>query len=99
MSEVKIHEMDKTSVFKAFQPFIFDGSVSLANDSTKSTPIRILRNAGSSQCLILADTCAFSPSSYPDAQALIQGTDENCTGVPLHRVHLSLFCQDQLSSV
>ena len=34
--------------------------------------------------------CAFSPSSYPDAQALIQGTDENCTGVPLHRVHLSL---------
>ena len=91
MSDVKIHEMDKTSVFKAFQPFIFDGSVSLANDSTKSTPIRILRDTGSSQSLILADTLPFSPLSYTGAQAFIQGigSDENCTSVPLHRVHLS----------
>ena len=91
MSDIKIHEMDKTSVFKAFQPFIFDGSVSLANDSTKSTPIRILQDTGSSQSLILADTLPFSPLSYTGAQALIQGTgpDGNCTSVPLHRVHLS----------
>ena len=91
MSDIKIHEMDKTSVFKAFQPFIFDGSVSLANDSTKSTPIRILRDTGSSQSLILADTLPFSPWSYTGAQALIQGigSDENCASVPLHRVHLS----------
>ena len=39
----------------------------------------------------MADTLPFSPLSYTGAQALIQGigSDENCTSVPLHRVHLS----------
>ena len=90
-SESTIHGIDKTYVMKSFQPFIFDGCVSLADDSSTSTPIRILRDTGSSQSLILADTLPFSSSSYTGAHVLIQGveSDENCTSVPLHRLHLS----------
>ena len=91
-SESTIHGIEKTYVMKSFQPFIFNGCVSLADDSSTLTPIRILRDTGSSQSLILADTLPFS-SPYTGAHVLIQGvkSDENCTtSVPLHRLHLSL---------
>ena len=82
-SESTIHGIDKTYVMKSFQPFIFDGCVSLADDSSTSTPIRILRDTGSSQSLMLAETSPFSSSSYTGAHVLIQGveSDEYCASV------------------
>ena len=43
-----------------YEAFISDGSMSLNSDFTQSTPIKILRDTGASQSLILADTLAFS---------------------------------------
>ena len=49
-----------------FEPFIHDGFVSLKNYFYKdnATPIKILRDTGSSQSLLLTDTLPFSDDSY-----------------------------------
>ena len=46
-----------------YEPFLSDGFVSLNSDSAQSTPIKILRDTGASQSLILADTLPFSEKS------------------------------------
>ena len=43
-----------------FGPFTYDGFVSLKSDLINATPIKILRDTGSSQSLLLADTLPFS---------------------------------------
>ena len=43
-----------------FQPFIHDGSVSLSSDMSDSIPIKILRDSGASQSLMLSDTLVLS---------------------------------------
>ena len=43
-----------------FQPFIHDGSVSLSSDMSDSIPIKILRDTGVLQSLLLSDTLVFS---------------------------------------
>ena len=72
-------------VMKVFQPFIFDGSVSFRNNQSSVCPIKILRDTGASQSLILTKTLPFSTNSYSGKNVLIQGIDaQNYTSVPLH---------------
>ena len=47
------------SVMEIYEPFLSDGFVSLSSDSAQFTPIKILRDTGASQSLILADTLPF----------------------------------------
>ena len=47
------------SVMKVFQPFIFDSSVSSRNNQSSVCPIKILRDTGASQSLILTKTLPF----------------------------------------
>ena len=47
------------TVMEIYEPFLSDGSVSLNSDFAQSTPIKILRDTGASQSLILADTLPF----------------------------------------
>ena len=73
-----------------FEPFIHDGSVSLSSDMSDCTPIKILRDTGASQSLLLSDTLSFSEESSAGVSVLIKGV--NCseyTPVPLHTVYLS----------
>ncbi|CAB4001498.1 Transposon Ty3-I Gag-Pol poly, partial [Paramuricea clavata] len=59
-----------------FKPFIFDGSVSLSNDqSNVYLPIKILRDTGASQSLILTRTLPFSTNSYSGKNVLICGVN------------------------
>ena len=51
---------DSNSVMEIFEPFIHDGFVSLKNDLYNATPIKILRDTGASQSLLLTDTLPFS---------------------------------------
>ena len=84
--EVKVKS---SSVMEVFEPFISNGFVSLSSDSS-ATPIRILRDTGASQSLILADALPFSEESSCGSSVLIQGVDDsNYTAVPLHNVCLS----------
>ena len=55
--------VSEDSIMEIYEPFLSDGFVSLNSDSAQSTPIKILRDTGASQSLILADTLPFSEKS------------------------------------
>ena len=72
-----------------FEPFIHEGSVSLSSDMSNSRSIKVLRDTGASQSLLLSDTLSFSELSTVGASVLIRGI--NCSEyspVPLHTVYL-----------
>ena len=71
-----------------YEPFLSDGFVSLNSNYAQSTPIKILRDNGASQSLILADTLPFSEKTSSGTSVLIQGVE--CGFVPLHNIYLSL---------
>ena len=76
-------------VMDVFEPFIHQGSVSLSSDMSDSKQIKILRDTGASQSLLLSNTLLFSEESSIGASVLIRGI--NCSEyspVPLHTVYL-----------
>ena len=55
-----------------------------------ATPIKILRDTGSSQSLLLTDTLPFSDDSYSGSNVLIKGVDSvDYSSIPLHNVYLA----------
>ena len=77
------------SVMEIYEPFLSDGFVSLNSDYAQSIPIKILRDTGASQSLILADTLPFSEKTSSGTSVLIQGVECGFVNVPLHNIHLS----------
>ena len=77
------------AVMDIYEPFLSDGSVSLNSDFAQSTPIKILRDTGASQSLILADTLPFSEKTSSGTSVLIQGVECGFINVPLHNIYLS----------
>ena len=71
-----------------YEPFLSEGSLSLTSDSAQSIPIKILRDTGATQSLILADI-------FPFPRRLLLGQVSSFTGwcgfvnVPLHNIYLS----------
>ena len=63
--------------------------MSLNNDYAQSTPIKLLRDTGASQFLILADTLPFSEKNSSGTSVLIQGVECGFVNVPLHNIYLS----------
>lgn len=55
-------------VMETFEPFIHNGLVSLKSDLSNATPIRISRDTGASQSLLLAGTLPFSEESSVGAR-------------------------------
>ena len=80
---------ESNSIMEIYEPFLSDGFVSLNSDSAQSTPIKILRDTGASQSLILADTLPFSEKSSSGTSVLIQGVECGFVNVPLHNIYLS----------
>ena len=72
------------AVMEIYEPFLSDGFVSLNSDYAQSTPIKILRDTGASQSLILADTLPFSEKTS-------SGTSVECgfVNISLHNIYLS----------
>ena len=54
-----------------------------------TTPIKILRDTGASQSLILADILPFSEKTSSGTSVLIQGVEYGTVNIPLHHVNLS----------
>ena len=78
------------SVMQSFEPFIHNGFVSLSSEFTNSNPVKILRDTGASQSLLLANTLPFSDVSFTGANVLIKGVDSTeFTSIPLHNAYLS----------
>ena len=77
------------SAMKCFDSFVHDGFISLSNDKSKAVPVRILRDTGASQSLLLGNTLPFSETSFTGSNALIKGVNcDDFASVPLHRVQL-----------
>ena len=75
---------------ESFKPFIHDGSISLSSDFSNSTPIKILRDTGASQSLLLLNTLPFSDSSYTGTNVLIKGVNsKDFESIPLHSIHIT----------
>ena len=77
------------ALMEIYEPFLSDGSVSLNSDFAQSTPIKILRDTGASQSLILADTLPFSEMTSFGTSVLFQGVECGFINVPLHNMYLS----------
>ena len=61
-----------------FRPFLFDGSVSSTEGDNK-TPIRILRDTGSSKSILLKNVNYLNDASYTGHKILIKGVNMECT--------------------
>ena len=85
--QAKISETD--SAMETYEPFLSDEFVSLSSDYAHSTPIKILRDTGASQSLILADTLPFSEKTSPGTIVIIQSVECGFVNVPLYNIYLS----------
>ena len=77
------------STMEIFEPFMLNGFVSLSGDNCPPTPIKILRDTGASQSLILAGILPFSEKTSSGTSVLIQGVECGTVNIPLHHVNLS----------
>ena len=77
------------STMEIFEPFMLNAFVSLSGDNCPPTPIKILRDTGASQSLILADILPFSEKTSSGTSVLIQGVECGTVNIPLHHVNLS----------
>ena len=77
------------STMEIFEPFMLNGFVSLSGDNCPPTPIKILRDTGASQSLILADILPFSEKTSSGTSVLIQGVECGTVNIHLHHVNLS----------
>ena len=77
------------STMEIFEPFMLNGFVSLSGDNCPPSPIKILRDTGASQSLILADILPFSEKTSSGTTVLIQGVECGTVNIPLHHVNLS----------
>ena len=89
----KFAENDST-----YAPFISDGSVSLVGED-REIPVKILRDTGVSQSLILTDALPFSHKSF-SGDSVICGVTGHVV-VPRHRIvlHSDFFCGEVLIAV
>ncbi|XP_013382959.1 uncharacterized protein LOC106153529 [Lingula anatina] len=71
-----------------FLPFISDGYVSLENNPSDMKPIKILRDTGASQSLLLEGVLPLDENSDTGEQVLAQGIECGFLNVPLHQIHL-----------
>ena len=78
-----------TVVDPCFEPFIFEGLVSLSVDSPDQRPVRILRDTGGSQSVILASVLPFSSKSSCGYGSVLRGIEMGYSPKPVHFVHVS----------
>ncbi|KAL3992385.1 DnaJ-like proiein [Sarotherodon galilaeus] len=69
-----------------FEPFIFDGSVSLTDNPSELKPVRILRDTGGSQTVILSSVLPFSTESECGFNSVLRGIEMGYAPRPVHRV-------------
>ena len=85
--EVKSSESD--SVLEKYSPFISEGFVSLTSDVvTNPQPVKILRDTGASQSLLLEGIVPLSEKTSSGSSVLLQGVELGFINVPLHCVYL-----------
>ena len=86
-SQNKIRPADMEKLKKQYEPFVSVGKVSLS-EAGETKEVRILRDTGSTQTLILDTVLPFSEESSVGLSVLIEGVD-GYVEAPLHSVRLN----------
>ena len=71
-----------------FKKYIYKGIVSLSNYLSNSVPIKILRDTGCGQSLIVANKLPFNEGSYTGKDAVFTCVFMDTHSLPLHQVYL-----------
>ena len=92
LCETGLATSNSDHIMEMFEPFIQNGFVSLSDDFSEAKPIRILRDTGSAQSLLLQSTLPLSDSTYSGDNVLLKGVDTSLgsyPSAPLHQVYIS----------
>ena len=90
--ETGLATLNSDRIMEMFEPFIQNGFVSLSDDFSEAKPIRILRDTGSAQSILLQSTLPLSDSTYSGDNVLLKGVDTSLgsyPSAPLHQVYIS----------
>ncbi|KAL1254352.1 hypothetical protein QQF64_016581 [Cirrhinus molitorella] len=72
-----------------YKPFVMSGTVSLTGSVDDQKEVRILRDTGANQSIMLADVLPFSDESYCGSNVLVRGIEMQVVPIPMHHVHLN----------
>ena len=75
-------------VREEYLPFVSEGCVSRSENDSDSVPIKILRDTGATQSLMLQDALPVDSQSATGESILAQGIECSFVTVPLHKVYL-----------
>ena len=87
-SSIKTNTIDIVTIPKSDSIYV-EWFFITSGDNCPPTPIKILRDTGASQSLILADILSFSEKTTSGTSVLIQGVKSGTVNIPLHHVNLS----------
>lgn len=82
----ELNESDK--IHARFEPFIMKGFIG-TEENSELKPVRILRDTGASQSLLLSGILPLSEETSTGTNVLLQGVELGFTEVPLHTIYLS----------
>ena len=86
--EDKISPNTESDYMENYKPFISEGVVSLVGDENSSQKVKILRDTGATQSLMLDSVLPLTENSFTGANVLISGVEMGVLEVPLHEVNI-----------
>ena len=86
--EDKISPNTESDYMENYKPFISEGVVSLVGDENSSQKVKILRDTGATQSLMLDSVLPLTENSFTGANVLTSGVEMGVLEVPLHEVNI-----------
>ena len=86
--EDEIRPNTESDYMENYKPFISEGVVSLVGDENSSQKVKILRDTGATQSLMLDSVLPLTENSFTGANVLISGVEMGVLEVPLHEVNI-----------
>ena len=86
--EDEISPNTESDYMENYKPFISEGVVSIVGDENSSQKVKILRDTGATQSLMLDSVLPLTENSFTGANVLISGVEMGVLEVPLHEVNI-----------
>ena len=86
--EDEISPNTESDYMENYKPFISEGVVSLVGDENSSQKVKILRDTGATQSLMLDSVLPLTENSFTGANVPISGVEMGVLEVPLHEVNI-----------
>ena len=86
--EDKISPDKESDYMENYKLFISEGVVSLVGDENSSQNVKILRDTGATQSLMLDSVLPLTENSFTGADVLFSGVEMSILEVPLHEVNI-----------